>query len=83
MEKKLTLRLNDNVIKRAKKYAKHRKISLSKMIEAYLDSLTKEKDTDEQVEITPLIKSLSGIIDVPDDFDYKKEYREYIEKKYQ
>ncbi len=83
MEKKLTLRLNDNVIKRAKKYAKHRKISLSKMIEAYLDSLTKEKDTNEEVEITPLIKSLSGIIDVPDDFDYKKEYREYIEKKYQ
>ena len=83
MEKKLTLRLDDNVIKRAKKYAKRRKISLSKMIEAYLDSLTKEKDTDEQVEITPLIKSLSGIIDVPDDFDYKKEYREYIEKKYQ
>jgi len=37
METKLTLRLNDNVIKRAKVYARSHKISLSKMIESYLD----------------------------------------------
>ncbi len=43
METKLTLRLNDRVIERAKKYAREQRISLSKMIEAYLDSLTKEK----------------------------------------
>ena len=43
METKLTLRLNDSVIKRAKIYAKSHKISLSKMIESYLDSLTRKK----------------------------------------
>jgi hypothetical protein len=83
METKLTLRLNDSVIKRAKKYAKKQRISLSKMIEAYLDSLTKEKNAEQEIEITPLIKSLSGVIDLPKDFDYKKEYRDYITEKYQ
>ena len=83
METKLTLRLNDRVIERAKKYAKERRISLSKMIESYLDSLTREKKPEKETEITPLIKSLSGVIDLPADFDYKKEYRDYLKKKYQ
>ncbi len=82
METKLTLRLNDRVIERAKKYAKKQRTSLSKMIESYLDSLTKDESTEQEPEITPLIKSLSGVIDLPDDFDYKKEYRDYITEKY-
>ncbi len=82
MEKKLTLRLNDRVIERAKEYAKKRRISLSKMIESYLNSLTQEKNMDKEIEITPLIESLSGVINLSDDFDYKKEYRDFISKKY-
>jgi len=83
METKLTLRLNDRVIERAKKYAKEQNTSLSKMIEAYLDSLTQEKSLDRETDITPLIKSLSGVIDLPADFDYKKEYGDYLTEKYQ
>ncbi len=83
METKLTLRLNDRVIEQAKKYAKERKISLSKMIESYLDSLTREKGPEKETDITPLIESLSGVIDLPADFDYKKEYRDYLKKKFQ
>ncbi len=71
METKLTLRLNDSVIKRAKKYAKSQRISLSKMIESYLDSLTLEKDIDNEISITPLVESLSGVIILQSDFDYK------------
>ena len=82
METKLTLRLNDNVIERAKLYAKSHRISLSKMIEAYLDSLTKEKNDESKNSITPLVESLSGVINLPSDFDYKKEYSDYILKKY-
>ncbi len=76
METKLTLRLNRHVIERAKIYARNHKVSLSKMIEAYLDSVTKEKK--QEVEITPLVESLSGVIDLPTDFDYKKEYGNYL-----
>ncbi len=82
METKLTLRLNDNVIERAKIYARNHKISLSKMIESYLDSITKEKEEEKKTSITPLVESLSGVIDLPADFDYKKEYRDHIAEKY-
>ncbi len=80
MNTKLTLRLNDNIIERAKIYAKNHKISLSKMIETYLDSITKQKK--KTIPITPLVESLSGVIDLPLDFDYKKEYSNYLEEKY-
>ncbi len=82
METKLTLRLNDNVIERAKNYARSHKISLSKMIESYLDSITKQKEEENKIPITPLVDSLSGVIDLPDDFDYKRNYRDYMENKY-
>ena len=78
----MTLRLNDNVIERAKIYARSQKISLSKMIEAYLDSLTREKDSDEKISITPLVESLSGVINLPPDFDYKNEYADFLAEKY-
>lgn len=82
METKLTLRLNDSVIERAKIYAKSQRISLSKMIESYLDSLTREKDTENKISITPLVESLSGVINLPPDFDYKNEYADYLTEKY-
>ncbi len=82
METKLTLRLNNNVIKKAKIYAKSHKISLSKMIESYLDSLTRKRENDSKTSITPLVKSLSGVINLPSEFDYKKEYSDYLTEKY-
>ena len=82
METKLTLRLNDNVIERAKIYAKNQRISLSKMIESYLDSLTREKDSTEKIQITPLVESLSGVIDQSDSLDYKNDYSDYLSEKY-
>jgi hypothetical protein len=63
MNTKLTLRLNDNVIERAKVYARNHNISLSKMIESYLDRLTKQNEEEKkEVSITPLVESLSGVI---------------------
>lgn len=80
MDAKLTLRLDDNVIERAKVYARNHKVSLSRMIESYLDNITKQKE--EETVITPLVESLSGVIDLPADFDYKKEYDDYLSEKY-
>ena len=80
MNKKLTLRLNENVIKRAKNWAQIHKTSLSKMIESYLNSVTRQKS--ENIQITPLVESLSGVIELPEDYDYRKEYSEHISDKY-
>ena len=80
MNTKLTLRLNESVIERAKIYARNHQISLSKMIESYLDSITKHRRKD--ISITPLVESLSGVIDLPANFDYKNEYGDYLEEKH-
>jgi hypothetical protein len=78
MNTKLTLNLDSEIIYEAKTYAKSHKVSLSKLIEIYLNSLTKESK--KQIAVSPLVESLTGII--PNDFDERKEYRNYIDKKY-
>ncbi len=80
MNTKLTIKLDDDVIIRAKSYAKHRKTSLSKMIESYLDSVTKQSS--EENNITPLVKSLSGVISLPNVFNEKSDYADFLTKKY-
>jgi len=82
METKLTLRLNEKVIGRAKIYARIHKISLSKMIESYLESITKQTNEEKKNPITPLVESLSGVIDLPANYDYKKEYHDFLKEKY-
>ncbi|MEX2233009.1 MAG: DUF6364 family protein [Cyclobacteriaceae bacterium] len=80
MDVKLTLSLEKKVIEQAKKYAKKKNISLSKLIEAYLNRASlQEKD---EPDISPLVKSLSGVIKLPKDFNRKKAYSDFLDKKY-
>ncbi len=80
METKLTLRLNKRVIERAKDYANNHNISLSKMIESYLEAITNQKPV--STEITPLVESLSGVIRLDENVDYRKVYTNYLTDKY-
>jgi hypothetical protein len=84
MDTKLTLRLNDSVIERAKVYARSHKISLSKMIESYLDSLTKQNEEEKkEASITPLVESLSGVIEFTcRTLITKKSIVDYVDEKY-
>lgn len=80
MDTKLTLKLNQKIIEKAKEYATEKKISLSRLVESYLQSLISEKDENE-FEITPFVKSIATGIKIPTDLDFKKEYSDYkIEK---
>lgn len=80
MNAKLTLKLNIEVIERAKSYARKKNMSLSKLIESHLDFLTVVKV--ENTDITPLVKSLSGKIELPADYNYKEEYKNHLSEKY-
>lgn len=80
MDKKLTLSLNRTIIENAKIYAKSNNISLSKLIESYLTTLTKRSTNG--ANITPLVESLSGVITLDEDFDAKDSYTEYLIEKY-
>jgi hypothetical protein len=81
MDTKLTLRLNKTVIEKAKDYAHIQNISLSKMIESYLESLTRKSA--EATDISPLVESLSGVIQPDDHFDFRKDYTNYLTDKHQ
>ena len=79
MNTKLTLNLDKGVIDQAKNYAKDNSVSLSKLIESYLDSLTKRSE--KKSKISPLVKSLTGVIP-SGNYDYKKDYKDYLSEKY-
>ena len=80
MTTKLTLTIDDSVIATAKKYAKQKGKSLSDIVENYLMSLTSKEKKEES--ISPRIIKLMGAIELPDNFDYKKELTKGLVKKY-
>jgi hypothetical protein len=81
MDTKLTLKLNQQVIEKAKEYASDKKLSLSRIVEAYLQSLTSEKN-EADFEISPFVKSIATGISIPTDLDYKEGYSDYLMEKY-
>lgn len=75
-KKKLTLRLNQRLIKQAKEYAAQHNISVSELVETYFLHLDSEKEHTH----TPLVQQLTGIL--PVDVDVKQEYEDYLVEKY-
>lgn len=80
MDTKLTLKLDSETIELAKQYAKDSKTSLSKLVENYLNALTSEQKGSRKV--NPIVKSLTGVIQLDDDKDYRDSYTKYLTKKY-
>jgi hypothetical protein len=80
MTTKLTLTIEDRVIKTAKKYALKNGKSLSGLIENYLKVLAAEdKSTDE---MTQRIMRLRGSVKLPADFDYRKTLENSVAEKH-
>lgn len=80
MDSKLTLKLNKEVIGKAKDYARTNNISLSRLIENYLELLTNKKQDSRP--ISKQVKKLSGIVSLPEDYDYREDYRNHLANKY-
>lgn len=81
MNTKLTLTIEQKIIKRAKEYAKEKNRSLSDIIENYLKILT-DRNSDMENNLSPTVESLKGSFKPPKNFDYKKELQDRLEKKY-
>ena len=80
MDAKLSLKLKKNVIDQAKKYASDHETSLSRIIENYLAAITAEsKETEE---ISPLVKSISGVINIAPGFNHKESFHKHLNEKY-
>ena len=80
MVTKLTLKLKKKVIEQAKQYASDHDTSLSRLVENYLSAITTE--TNPENDISPLVKSLSGVIELPVVADHKGEYNHHLIEKY-
>jgi len=80
MDTKLTLSLDKKVIQEAKKYAKKKNTSLSRLIEGYLQKVSSGER--KGPEISPLVKSLSGVLTLPKGYDAKKGYGGHLAAKY-
>ena len=75
MQTKLTLRMDDELIMKAKKYAAKRGRSISGIVADYFATIDGEDDTD----ITPRVRSLIGAI--PGDA-LESDYRRHLEGKH-
>ncbi len=81
MSTKLTLEIDSNLLERSKVIAQQYGISLSKLIEDYLQHLAKRENKDLR-ELTPLVKSLYGIAPLPQNFDPEEAYFDFLLEKH-
>ena len=81
MNVKLTLKLNKKAIEGAKKYAQKNKKSLSVMVEKYFN-LISDNDSISEIEISPNVRDLSGIVKFSENISVREVYRKHIEEKY-
>ena len=83
MNVKLTLTIQDSVISKAKQYAKINGRSLSDIVENYLKTIASEDSLiDDNIELTPIVKSMKGAFKAPSDFNYKEELGKRLAEKY-
>lgn len=87
MAKKLTLRIDEEVIERAKEYAAERGISVSKLVEQYFEALVEEgnekRSDDWKDDLSPLTRSLLGRAKTDEGGIDEDDYYRYLEEKHQ
>jgi aromatic ring hydroxylase len=81
MNTKLTLSIDDKIIKQAKEFAKQRNKSLSKLIEDYLGGIISKTPSNDE-NIPPVTKKLAGILKGKKEINTKNDISTFLEKKY-
>jgi hypothetical protein len=81
MTTKLTLTIEEDVIKQAKVYAAESGSSLSEIVENYFKALSAPRPRKKKA-LAPAVKKLKGIVSLPEDADYKSIVAEEMTKKY-
>ncbi len=83
MNTKLTLTIEEEVIKVAKEYAKEKGQSLSDLVENYFKLITNERRQIKPEQLSPRVRRLRGIIKIEgNELDFKKILEEELTKKY-
>jgi hypothetical protein len=91
MKTKLTLNVDDKIVARAKKMSAKKKVSLSAVVEEYLDKFSKndlqdkndrEKHEKAEPSLIERIRKYTKNLNLPDDYDYKKAWHQHLDEKY-
>jgi hypothetical protein len=75
---KLTLSVDDEVIARAKRYARARGTSVSRLVQTFLGGLSSAGEP--EAELGPVTRSLYGVL--KDARASRKDYRDHLARKY-
>ena len=62
MYAKLTLNIDESIIRNAKRYAKKHQISISKIIEKYLANITGKLNISSRIQNSTITDELSGVL---------------------
>ncbi len=87
MKTKLTLNIDDKIIARAKRTSAKRNMSLSSVVEDYLDRFSKRDSIKKNVNSEPSLlerirKYTKNAKPLLEDFDYKKPLHDHLDEKY-
>lgn len=84
MKAKLTLLLDKGIIEDAKEYAADNDTSLSRMFEDFLKATfsDRKRSAKHRRKVSAKVRSLRGIITVPENLDHKEAYADHLAKKY-
>ncbi len=81
MTTKLTLRLDDTVIRKAKRTARTKGVSLSRMVEDYFKSVAKQEL--HEVRESPVLYEVAGVLSgKKDGAQLRAGYRKHLAEKY-
>jgi hypothetical protein len=81
MDSKLTLKLDKEAIERAKLYAQHRGVSLSRVVESYFLGLTRDEEPAPR-KLTGIVAELAGLLEGKGVDTSKEGYAQYLTRKY-
>lgn len=80
MQTKLTLRLEDRLIRKAKQYSKKTGKSVSKLVADYFSSIDEGSKAKGNIELSPRLRSLYGCL--AGKGVSEEDYRRYLEEKH-
>ena len=78
---KLTLRPSRQIIELARKMAEEDNTSITQLFSAFILARNNQRPK-KTIPIGPLTRSVTGILKIPDDWNYKKEMEGILEEKY-
>jgi len=82
MTKVLTIELDAALVEKIERYADKTGDSVDQIVGKQLSQLVKESPDYSQIELTPRIKRLSGILTLPQDYDYKEDLANILAEKH-